>query len=103
MTSVPLSPSIARSLLRSGMDTVQIAGYVGRSEAEVYNALGDKLLPPREFANAAFNNLIQRSADLQQQRKGKRRRTADAQNAATGKRTAAVSLPRLTILENSGH
>lgn len=101
MTAHPLSPSIVRSLLRDGMDTLEIANYLSRREPDVYNALGGMRLPAGEYADVAHRNLIRRSAEIQEQRKGKRRPISHAQNAATGKHAAPVTLARISIVERS--
>lgn len=86
-----------------GLCRMRIAKIFDCRMREVNAALAryDGRLPPGEFADAAFRQMTRRSSEIQEQRRGKSRPISHVQNAATGKRSAPVSLPRLTILEGS--
>lgn len=46
-------------------------------------------------------SIIRRAKKLNEQRRGKRRTISEVQNSAIGKRTKAVTLPRISILERA--
>jgi len=72
---------------------------LARSIAAGHRAPPKKRLTPREFADHAFAELVSHSRALGEQRRGKRRRLSEVQNANLGRRSSAVSLPKLSILE----
>lgn len=87
-----------------GLSRMRIAKMFDCRVSEVNDALGlatwqQKRLPPALFADEAHRNLIRKSAKLNEQRKGKPRPAGEVQRCVTGKHKAAVTLPRMSILE----